>query len=868
MRVEKRESGDERRILIGMIVDRTVLGEIATRWNGRLFRSKWSNLVGDWCVEFYRKHGKAPGPIVESLYEHWAERTPDKEAAPLIERFLASLSEQYAQLRRDSNSSYVMDLAGRYFNRVRLERLQQDLQKHLEAGDLERAEKSLDAARRTIDIGVGAGIDVLHNQEAIKRALDMAKEPPLVTYPGPLGEFFAELGLMSRENFIAFLAPEKRGKCISEDMEVLLADGSLKTIAEIVADKITTPILALNEETQRLEPMPISQWWDNGKKECWEVTTRTGRRVVTTANHQYLTPDGWRYLQDIRIGSCIAVPKKMEVFGREQVSDASVKFLSYMLAEGGCTATQPSFTNTDPELTRDFESSCDALGIQYRRKGITYHLIGSTQVVREFGMMGCSAKTKRIPDWLFRCPKSQISLFLRIFFSCDGSIHQDGSGPRIELTLANEKMLRQISHLLLRFGIVHLLRFKPATFQGRRFPAWRIVIGSQEYVQLFLKEIGFLSYKHREAVQVEKSRSFLDKLPPAAARRAYNDMKQEFSSIGFYRRFGRKRAKAVLDQLRKDKPLMRQSFSHMKGTESYRKHLESDVLWDEVVSIRCVGERQTYDLSVPIHHNFVASDCIVHNTFWLLDLAWRAMEQRRKVAFFEVGDMSEPQIMQRFLVRAAKRPLHPRVVKYPRAITREPGESMAEVVLEERPFEKGLDWQTAWNACQKIMKTKVKSKRSFLKLSCHPNSSVGVSNLESILAVWEREDWTPDVICIDYADLLLPPPNLEGRDAINETWKRLRGLSQSLHCLVATATQANAAAYRTDTISMANFSEDKRKNAHVTAMIGLNATAEEKERGITRINLAALREGEYSEQRCVHVAGCLSLANPAICSTF
>ncbi len=41
---------------------------------------------------------------------------------------------------------------------------------------------------------------------------------------------------------------------------------------------------------------------------------------------------------------------------------------------------------------------------------------------------------------------------------------------------------------------------------------------------------------------------------------------------------------------------------------------ESDVYWDEIVSIEYVGEKQTYDLEVAEYHNFVANDIIVHNS--------------------------------------------------------------------------------------------------------------------------------------------------------------------------------------------------------------------------------------------------------------
>jgi replicative DNA helicase len=41
---------------------------------------------------------------------------------------------------------------------------------------------------------------------------------------------------------------------------------------------------------------------------------------------------------------------------------------------------------------------------------------------------------------------------------------------------------------------------------------------------------------------------------------------------------------------------------------------QSDIYWDEIVSIDSCGEMPVYDLTVDEHHNFVANDIVVHNS--------------------------------------------------------------------------------------------------------------------------------------------------------------------------------------------------------------------------------------------------------------
>lgn len=267
-------------------------------------------------------------------------------------------------------------------------------------------------------------------------------------------------------------------------------------------------------------------------------------------------------------------------------------------------------------------------------------------------------------------------------------------------------------------------------------------------------------------------------------------------------------------------------------------------------------------------------------SMWLLDLAWRAMLQRRRVAYFEAGDMSKKQIERRFLVRAAVHPSrssHPEgnwpcKIRMPEQIKigrNAEGGRTTSVTYKPLTFDVPLNRELAWQACEKIMHGRINSKRSFFKLSCHPNSTLTVATIRATLEEWTVAGWVPDVVIIDYADILAPPVGkMEVRDQINTNWKQLRTLSQEFHCLVATATQSDAKGYEQGTLSRRNFSEDKRKLAHVTAMFGINKTDDEQEKGLCRLNYIVRREGSYSTRKCITVGQCLALAQPAVLAAY
>lgn len=177
-----------------------------------------------------------------------------------------------------------------------------------------------------------------------------------------------------------------------------------------------------------------------------------------------------------------------------------------------------------------------------------------------------------------------------------------------------------------------------------------------------------------------------------------------------------------------------------------------------------------------------------------------------------------------------------------------------------------LTFQEAQNAFKEFF---IKRKRS-CKLSTHVNNTLSVKQIDSILEIWERQEgFVPDIIITDYADLMIDEfIKNDERAKQNTIWKDLRGISQKRHCLVITFTQSDADSYTQNTLRMNNFSEDKRKYDHVTAMFGLNEDSKgrEKEIGIMRINEMVKREGDFSNKNQVYILKNLKRGRPFLTS--
>lgn len=85
-------------------------------------------------------------------------------------------------------------------------------------------------------------------------------------------------------------------------------------------------------------------------------------------------------------------------------------------------------------------------------------------------------------------------------------------------------------------------------------------------------------------------------------------------------------------------------------------HIErytNELIWDNIESIGELEEEETYDLSLPCHHNFIANDILVHNSFLLLKSALVAYMAGYTVMFISL-EMIEEELTLRWHTMAGR----------------------------------------------------------------------------------------------------------------------------------------------------------------------------------------------------------------------
>lgn len=120
------------------------------------------------------------------------------------------------------------------------------------------------------------------------------------------------------------------------------------------------------------------------------------------------------------------------------------------------------------------------------------------------------------------------------------------------------------------------------------------------------------------------------------------------------------------------------------------------------------------------------------------------------------------------------------------------------------------------------------------------------------------ENYSPDCICIDYADIVKPSSSSkEYRHQIDDIWKKFRAQAQARNILVITASQTNRQGLLND-VTLESIAEDMRKLAHVSLLVALNRGKEDRAKSIIRISSLLQRDEETIADEAV-VLQCLGI---------
>ena len=244
--------------------------------------------------------------------------------------------------------------------------------------------------RPSCDINFASDVD-----ERVKLYDEAAVSGGLTGIPSPWPCLDEVTQGFQSEDFIMIAGRGGIGKCI--DAESRIVDpliGIERTIREVVEGGQES-IFSWDADQGVCEEM-ISNKIDTGRKVCFSYALDSGREIIVTPEHPFLTPKGWLRADLLGVGDFVALPANLP-FPKLPLEDLSFSDIRFL-----------------------------ALGDSYGERAVD----------------------KTIPDSVYRLGPELLGQFLSFLWMSEGYV--DATGPVIT---SSRRRSEQLQHLLLRFGI-------------------------------------------------------------------------------------------------------------------------------------------------------------------------------------------------------------------------------------------------------------------------------------------------------------------------------------------------------------------------------------------------------------------------------
>jgi replicative DNA helicase Mcm len=352
-------------------------------------------------------------------------------------------------------------------------------------------------------------------------------------------------------------------KCVKGDTNIVLADGSISKISDIVEEVLETKeikkvedgicafsnhnILSLGLSCRTEQTKATVFWKLDAPETMYKIRTYTGKEITTTPEHPFFVSSNGLVssikAKDIKPGEFIASPRMLNITGApqrmperikdlkhanrirlpENITPEFARFLGYLTGDGyvrKTTSYEISFTNEDEELLADFGNILSSYSLHSkvkkdRRNGLPTCFAFSSELGSVLEALGAikTSFSKHVPQEICKSENSVVKEFIKAYFDCEAHVRHDS------ITVsASKKLLEQVQILLLRFGIIcqlHPTKSRATNAKNHQLTTYHRLVLCGDNARRYASTIGFVSSRKNSRTKLleKKSNPNLDVVP-------------------------------------------------------------------------------------------------------------------------------------------------------------------------------------------------------------------------------------------------------------------------------------------------------------------------------------------------------------------